>query len=165
MEDRAQLATRRAARPETFGDFLRGLFVLAREEVLEAVGLLAAVDSVLAGMDVYDFFVALPGLRLAFGFFPPAEKERLARTLVTLHGGDPGPARSLVAKLSVPAEETAAGMRLDAEVTRLAREYGLDDGEYLPQHRSPESVSSTNRVAHTEHAHSAQASTDPGVPS
>ena len=92
-EAEATTAARAAAHPATFGDFLAGLFALAREEVARAPGLLAALDAVVAGLGRDDFLVAIPSLRLSFGYFPPREKEQIAREIVALHGGPAAAAR------------------------------------------------------------------------
>lgn len=124
-EAEAVRAVRAAALPARLGDFLLGLFCLAREEVLEARGLLAAVDEALVGLDRRGFLVALPALRLAFGYFPPVEKERLARGVLALSGADPGGARSLL-RLEVDADVAARGLALEEQVTARARRFGLD---------------------------------------
>ncbi|HZV02431.1 MAG TPA: DUF5682 family protein [Planctomycetota bacterium] len=126
MEERAIQALRGAAQPHVLGDFLAGLFALAREQVLEAPGLVRALDEVLGGLDRRAFLVALPALRLAFSWFPPSEKERLARSVLALHGGDPLRARSYL-ELAVDPEEVARGLALDEATTERARRFGLHD--------------------------------------
>jgi hypothetical protein len=123
-EERAIHALRGAATPKTIGDFLVGLFALAREQVLEARGLVAALDDALAALDRASFLVALPALRLAFSWFPPAEKERLAETVLALLGGDPHSARSYL-ELALDPNEVARGLVLDELVTERARKFGL----------------------------------------
>jgi hypothetical protein len=126
-EAEATARARASAHPATFGDFLAGLLALAREEVVRAPGLVAALDAVVAGLSRDDFLVAIPSLRLSFGYFPPREKEQIAREIVALHGGR---VRSLdMLHLSVDAETVMRGMALDAAVLATARRYGLDDGE------------------------------------
>jgi hypothetical protein len=117
---------RRAARPAAVGDFLAGLFALAREEVIAAGHVVGAIDSVVGELPDPDFLVALPALRLAFSFFPPGEKETLATQVLRLRGGDAADARLLV-RLTTDAGVTAAGLALDAEVTRAARRWGLHE--------------------------------------
>ncbi len=85
-EAAAAHAVRGAARPETLGDFLTGLFALAREEVLHSTSLLGVVDDVVTPMVRDDFLVAIPSLRLAFSYFPPREKEQIARKVLAVHG-------------------------------------------------------------------------------
>jgi hypothetical protein len=125
-ETSAVAAVRRASRPETIGDFLAGLFALGREEVRRTAGLVAAVDSVVVGMADEEFLVALPPLRLAFGFFPPHEKEALAEQILARRGGASIDPRALT-RPNVDSTIAAAGMALEAEVTAHARRFGLDD--------------------------------------
>jgi hypothetical protein len=124
-EVEATTAARAAAHPATFGDFLAGLFALAREEVLRARGLVASLDTVVTGLGRDDFLVAIPALRLAFAYFPPREKERLAHEIVALHGGS---AADLL-RLTIAPEVTLRGLAIDAAVAATARRYGLDDEE------------------------------------
>jgi hypothetical protein len=119
-------AVRRAARPAAVGDFLAGLFALAREEVIAARDLVGAIDAVLGELTDPDFLVALPALRLAFSYFPPNEKETLAAQVLRLHGGDAVDARRLV-RPTTDAGVAAAGLALDTEVTRVARRWGLNE--------------------------------------
>lgn len=64
------------------GDFLGGLFVLAREEFLGS-SLLPAVHDRLEQMERDQFLAALPSLRLAFSFFPPRERLTIAKRVVS----------------------------------------------------------------------------------
>lgn len=125
-EETAVHALRGAALPKTLGDFLSGLFALAREPVLEARALLAAVDEALAAFDRPAFLVALPALRQAFSWFPPAEKERLAGSILALKGGDPLQARAYLELTHDPAV-VARGLALEDLVTARARRYGLEE--------------------------------------
>jgi hypothetical protein len=125
-EAEATTAARAAAHPATFGDFLVGLFALAREDVLRARGLIAALDAVLADLGHDDFLVAIPALRLAFGYFPPREKELIAREVAALHGDATADGRALVT-LDVAPEVVLSGLALDARATAVARRFGLAD--------------------------------------
>ena len=102
------------------GDFLAGLFALAREEVLHAPAILEVVDGLVRAMTREEFLHEIPALRLAFSWFPPREKERIAARILGL-GKD---ARAFVT-LDVAPEATIAGLALDAEVDRLAQTFGL----------------------------------------
>lgn len=124
-EELAARAVRSAPRPDLVGELLGGLFCLAREQVLEAPGLVGAIDRALGGLDEPAFLRALPGLRLAFGWFPPAEKERLARTLLSRRGQDPLGARQVLT-LAVDPAVAARGRALDAEVEERLRRFGLE---------------------------------------
>ncbi|PPA61495.1 DUF5682 family protein [Micromonospora chalcea] len=124
----AARAVRAVAAPDTLGDWLSGLFALAREEVVAGdAALLTVVDELLAGMGAHDFLVALPALRQAFGWFPPRERAEVARHVQALHGGDapPGGLLRLDADPLLVAAARAVEERVDAV---LARE-GLWEGE------------------------------------
>lgn len=74
-------ALRGAAGTDTLGDWLAGLFALARDEVLaDGSGLLDALDDLVVAMP--DFLEGLPALRQAFAYFPPRERELIARRLL-----------------------------------------------------------------------------------
>ncbi|WP_329253651.1 DUF5682 family protein [Actinoallomurus sp. NBC_01490] len=110
-------ALRGAAGADTLGDWLAGLFALARDEVLAAGrsagvgwsgeagrsagvgwsgkaggsaggdgagdaegGVLAVLDDLITTMP--DFLAGLPALRQAFAYFPPRERELIARRLL-----------------------------------------------------------------------------------
>jgi hypothetical protein len=126
-EAEAILSMRSSGRPEILGDYLVGLFALAREEVQTARALLAAADEVIAGMIEHDFLVAVPSLRLAFSFFPPREKERIAAEVLGLHNVAPQNARALLEELRVHPETIIRGRSLDRAAGITARRYGLDD--------------------------------------
>jgi hypothetical protein len=127
-EAEATSRARAAAEPKIFGDFLAGLFALAREEVIRAPGLLAALDAVVSGLGREEFLVAIPSLRLSFAYFPPREKEEIARLILGLHGGPAAGARDML-HLSVDPATTVRGMALDAAALATAQRYGLDDGD------------------------------------
>ncbi|MBX3249174.1 MAG: hypothetical protein KF901_18490 [Myxococcales bacterium] len=124
----AALAVRGAARPSTLGDFLAGLFALAREEVLESAVLVGALDEVLQEMTRDDFLVALPSLRFAYSWFPPRERERFARRVLAHRGEDVGEARSLLS-LPTDAARVAGGYALEARVDAIEAKYGLGPSE------------------------------------
>lgn len=116
-------AVRRAARVETLGDFLAGLFAVAREEVLAGAGpgVLGILDDVLSRLPEDDFLVAIPSLRLAFSWFPPREREAIAERLLERRGVT-GSARSLL-RLAVDAATLAHARAVEARVDDLlARE-------------------------------------------
>src|SRR5690606_42061144 len=67
------------------GDFLAGLAIPAREEML-ASALLDAVDDRVEQLEDEEFLVALPALRRAFSFFPPHERHEIARRVIERRG-------------------------------------------------------------------------------
>lgn len=127
-EDEAIAALRASARPEQFGDFLLGLFALAREEIQRADGLLRAADAVIGEMPERDFLVAVPSLRLAFSYLPPRERERVAALVLTIHNAAQARARSLLS-LDVSPEAILRGRRLDGELIEMERRFGLAEAE------------------------------------
>ena len=54
------------AEPSRLGDFLTGLFGLAREATQRQIGLILGIDELIAGYSAETFLEALPSLRLAF---------------------------------------------------------------------------------------------------
>jgi hypothetical protein len=72
--------------PDCLGDFLTGLFHLARETTQRAPSLLLSIDKLLLAYEDNEFLVALPSLRLAFGYFTPREKHLMAKNLLQSTG-------------------------------------------------------------------------------
>lgn len=116
-------AVRGAFVPASAGDWLAGLFALAREEVLHTAGLLELLDELVGGMTDDDFLVALPALRQAFGFFPPRERHLIATRLVERRAG--GASGWDLMRLDAAPELVAAGMALDERVEAALRREGL----------------------------------------
>jgi hypothetical protein len=122
-ETRAIAALGEAARPSTLGDFLGGLFVLARAEVVRAAGLLRAIDRAVSDFAESDFLIGLPALRQAFSFFPPRERLSLARALVEASGEaemDPSAILS-----GVDPAVAVRGIELDRAIDRTIERFGL----------------------------------------
>jgi len=118
----AAAAAEGAAGPAQLGDWLAGLFALAREEVIaEEQGVVAAVDELVGDLTEAEFFTALPALRQAFAMFPPRERGIIAERVVGLRGG--GDAFALTARLEIDPVTVAASMVLESRVGDvLARE-------------------------------------------
>jgi hypothetical protein len=108
----------------TVGDWLAGLFAVAREEVLGDPALLVVLDEIVGTLSDQDFLVALPALRQAFEFFPPLERELIATALLRLRGAS-GSARSLL-RIRVDPLVAAEGAALEAAVTRALVRSGLE---------------------------------------
>lgn len=117
-------AVRGAFVPASAGDWLAGLFALAREEVLHTGGMLELLDELVSAMSDHDFLVALPALRQAFGYFPPRERHLIATRLVELRSGAGASAWDLM-RLEAAPELVAAGMALDERVDEALRREGL----------------------------------------
>jgi hypothetical protein len=106
----------RFADPEALGDFLFGLFALAREPVQRRPDLIARIDDVVMAFGDGEFLDALPALRRAFSAFTPREKDRLARGL-------PG-GTGLTRGAAEPAT-LAAMMELEARLRGVLERYGV----------------------------------------
>lgn len=110
------------ATPEHLGDFLTGLFALAREEAQRDPALLSAVHAVVTAWDDDGFLTALPSLRLAFMYFTAREKVYLARSLFTADAkpeAEPAP-------LAVSTAEAVQAMAFEKSLLALATQYGTN---------------------------------------
>ena len=112
------------AAPEALGDFLTGLFALAREEAQRDPALLAAVHGLVTGWDDGGFLAALPSLRLAFMYFTPREKAHLAHTLFREEMAAQAKADEPV-PLVVNPVEAAAALAFEVGLWDLAKRYGV----------------------------------------
>ncbi len=113
--------------PDRLGDFLTGLFYLAREVVQREPDLLQQIDQLLSGFDEEMFLVALPALRLAFTYFTPREKHAIARTLVQSWDA-PESSSPPPQQLDVAPEEIARAKALEATLLEALTRYGLRGG-------------------------------------
>lgn len=120
-------ALRKAALPATLGDFLAGLFALAREELVteSESALLRTLDELLGELPLEDFLIALPALRMAHSYFPPRERERIAERVLVLHGKRAQGARGFL-KLSTDTETLSSARLLEARVDDWERRFGLE---------------------------------------
>jgi hypothetical protein len=138
-EAHAVRALRKASQPAQLGDWLAGLFSIAREEVLygeeheddheeetaaQGTSLLSVLDATIGEMGHEDYLLALPSLRLAFGYFPPREKERLARRILRFHGKSNVSPLALT-RLPVDATTLAGCHALEQRVDAREAQYGL----------------------------------------
>ncbi len=109
---------------DTLGDWLAGLFVVAREEVTTGEGALVDVlDDIVGAMSEGDFLAGLPALRQAFAFFPPRERERVAERLLDRRGRR-GSARALLRTTADPLL-LARARALEENVALLLTRHGL----------------------------------------
>jgi hypothetical protein len=104
------------ATPRTLGDWLAGLFAVARDRVLSEEHIVTVLDDIVSTMPEEDFLIALPALRQGFSFFPPSERETIARLL----GGSRALLRADVDPLIV-----ARAMALETTVDSVLAEQGL----------------------------------------
>lgn len=113
---------------DALGDWLAGLFAVAREEVTGVpadgpASLIAVLDDLLGALPDADFLSGLPALRQAFAYFPPRERERIAARLLERRGVR-GSSRSLLRTTADPLLIVRAGA-LEEDVSRLLARYGL----------------------------------------
>lgn len=124
--DRVILDLRSCAEPNLLGDFLTGLFCLAREAVQRHPHLLLNVDELIASYDDETFLVALPAIHLAFTYFTTREKHTIASTLVKAWGNSGE--TELLPNLEVSAEMTAQVRAFETKLFQAAKRYGLRGG-------------------------------------
>ncbi|MDI6103542.1 DUF5682 family protein [Actinoplanes sp. NEAU-A12] len=120
-------AVRGAFAGGTAGDWLSGLFAVAREPVLAPAGILTLLDDLIGGLGADDFLFALPALRQAFTYFPPRERETIGERLLARRGLG-GSGRDLL-RVTVGAETVAAGMALDEMIEQRLASAGLISAE------------------------------------
>ncbi|MFD9030187.1 DUF5682 family protein [Streptomyces sp. NPDC059567] len=112
--------------PGTLGDWLAGLFSVAREELTGRSGpepLIDVLDELVRAMTETEFLAGLPALRQAFAYFPPREREQIAARLIERRGLR-GSARSLLRTTADPLL-IARAQELEAHVRRALDTYGL----------------------------------------
>lgn len=114
--------------PEKLGDFLNGLFTLAREVAQRHPKLLQAIDHVLLGFGGEEFQTALPSLRMAFTSFAPREKHHLLFNLFESLGLLP---ENLNVPQTVDASTAAEALAIEDRMFETIAKYGLEqvDGQ------------------------------------
>ncbi len=147
-EAHAVRALHKASQPAQLGDWLAGLFALAREEVLYGeeheddheddekkrdTSLLSVLDDTVSSLGHEDYLIALPSLRLAFSYFPPREKESLARRILRFHGEEKVSPMSLT-RLPVEAKTLVSSKALETRVDEREAKYGL--GPWTPENEA-----------------------------
>ncbi|EMI16333.1 hypothetical protein RMSM_06737 [Rhodopirellula maiorica SM1] len=111
------------ANPDHLGDFLNGLFTLAREVAQRHPPLVRSIDQVLLRFGGDEFQTALPSLRLAFTSFTPREKHHMLSTLFDSLG-----LKSSKPLIHLPADEATAAESLAIEdrLFESIAKYGLE---------------------------------------
>ena len=110
------------ADPNELGDFLAGLFALAREVAQRNPRLVRTIDRLLLEFNADDFQAALPSLRLAFTYFTPREKHYMLTTLFESLGLQE--VRPL-AVLRVDETTAAEALVIEERVFEIIAKYGL----------------------------------------
>lgn len=122
--------------PEQLGDFLTGLFALAREAAQRCPPLVQAIDRLLLEFDAEDFQRTLPSLRLAFTYFTPREKHYMLTTLFDSLGLKP---QAALSDLEVDAGEAAAALALEEKIFSALERYHISlDGVPWSDSAEPE---------------------------
>ncbi|WP_437193292.1 DUF5682 family protein [Planctomicrobium sp. SH527] len=109
--------------PAELGDFLTGLFGVAREVAQRQPQLVLAIDTLLNGFGSQEFQEALPSLRLAFTYFTPREQHFMLQTLFETLG------LKSVAPLGALAVDTATAaeaLTLEERLFDMMAQYGLE---------------------------------------
>lgn len=123
--EQVKTALRQFADADHLGDFLTGLFALAREQVQRQRDLVLAINELLVRYGDDDFLTALPALRLAFTYFTPREKHHLALTLREALGLTREPE---MAALTVDAETAARALAFESRLFDALDKYGVRGG-------------------------------------
>jgi len=112
--------------PEHLGDFLNGLFALAREVAQRNPQLVQAIDRLLLEFGTEDFQSALPSLRLAFTYFTPREKHYMLQTLFDSLGlREVKPLQDL----AVDDQTALAALAFEERLFAAVEKYGLNEEE------------------------------------
>ena len=111
------------ASPADLGDFLAGLFALARETAQRHARLVLTIDRLLMDFGADDFQTSLPSLRLAFTYFTPREKHHMLTTLFESLGLKE--ARPLAA-LAVDEATAAEALAFEGRLFEIIGRYGLE---------------------------------------
>ncbi len=122
-DDELVLTFRAMREPSHFGDFLLGLFALARAELGQNDALFAAILTVVEDMEEPAFLCALPALRQALSYFPARERTPIAARVRQRYGGQSS--ARLLAKIDV--DEAVRGRQRELLAQRLAQRFGLED--------------------------------------
>ncbi|MDF3835231.1 DUF5682 family protein [Cupriavidus basilensis] len=125
--------------PASIGDALAGLLALARDVLAHAGVFVGGLDGLLQQLDDEAFVQALPAMRMAFAWLPPAERGALARQVLALRGAEAYGERALTAPLGAhDAVDLAAARLLEAAVAARLRYWGVPVG--TPADLNPESA-------------------------
>jgi hypothetical protein len=112
------------AQPEKLGDFLTGLFRLARETTQRNPDLILSIDQLILAYDDDQFLEALPALRLAFGYFTPREKHSLSKALAQ----DSNLSSAELLSLPLGVETAVQAIALESRLFAIVQKYGIRGG-------------------------------------
>jgi hypothetical protein len=109
---------------QPLGDFLYGLFALARSECGRSPDLLGVLDQAISAMSEHEFLLAAPSLRQAFHFFPPRERADIGLQIARRLGQEQRIDGDWL-QLPCSIADLARSARLLQAVTRLQQRFGL----------------------------------------
>ena len=114
------------ADPNHLGDFLTGLFTLAREVAQRHPQLVRTIDDMVLQFGADEFQTALPSLRLAFTSFTPREKHHMLLTLLEslgLNNAEP------LTQFPVDENTAAEALAIEERLFEAVRKYGLEEAD------------------------------------
>jgi Family of unknown function (DUF5682) len=114
------------ADPDCLGDFLAGLFCMAREVVQRHRELVLSIDKLLVAYADEEFLTALPSLRLAFTYFTPREKHHMGLTLVEALGLKE---QRPLTQLEETPETMSRALAFESRLFEAVARYGLRGGQ------------------------------------
>jgi hypothetical protein len=114
------------ADPDHLGDFLAGLFCMAREVVQRHHELVLSIDKLLVAFADEEFLTALPSLRLAFTYFTPREKHHMGLTLLESLGLKE---QQPLTRLQESPEAMAHALAFESRLYEALQRYGLRGGD------------------------------------
>ena len=109
--------------PGDLGDFLAGLFAVAREVAQRHQSLVQTIDRLLNEFGADDFQASLPSMRLAFTCFTPREKHHMLTTLFESLGLT---MQQPLAPLAVDPETAAEALAFEERLFEMITHYGLE---------------------------------------
>jgi hypothetical protein len=121
--DQVRADLQACAAPDLLGDFLTGLFALARETAQRHHELVATIDILMMDFDDAAYLQALPAMRLAFSFFTPREKHYIARTLLASEQ-----AIDALPELEVGVAVAARALAVESRLLELLARFGVRGG-------------------------------------
>ena len=114
------------ADPDHLGDFLAGLFCLAREASQRHRELVLSIDRLLTAYADDEFLAALPSLRLAFTYFTPREKHHMALTLCEALGLKP---EQSLTRIDVNPATAVRALAFESRLFEAVQRFGLRGGD------------------------------------
>ncbi len=106
---------------KSIANVFHGLFYTARDLLFSSDDYIKIIDDFIAGTDERDFMQALPGFRLAFGYFTPVETDKISGRVAALYNVGQQTFENLK---NVTPEESRYGKELEKYVLERMKAYG-----------------------------------------